>query len=138
MISFSKARFCDFSQRATEMEFFENGRWNYMTIASRPHIPFLWWVFLRLGSTSSCGAPLVQKMDHRWLRHRQTQASKAVSLPPGDKINRFWVRWFFFLLANCMHRWKFYLSCIFKSERFVVCAQPHQALTLMWVFYLRL
>ena len=26
-----------------------------MTIASRPHIPFLWWFFLRLGSTSSCG-----------------------------------------------------------------------------------
>ena len=28
-----------------------------MTIASRPHIPFLWWVFLRLGSTSSRCAP---------------------------------------------------------------------------------
>ena len=52
---FQKRGFVIFLNGATETDFFENGRWNYMTIASRPHIPFLWWVFLRLGSTSSCG-----------------------------------------------------------------------------------
>ena len=38
---------------ATETDFFEIGWWNYMTIASKPHIPFLWEIFLRLDSSSS-------------------------------------------------------------------------------------
>ena len=48
---FEKQGFMIFLNGATETDFFENGRWNYMTIASIPHISFLWWVFLRLGST---------------------------------------------------------------------------------------
>ena len=43
-----------FCAGATEMDFFEIGKGNYMTIASKPHIPFLWRIFLRLSSTSSC------------------------------------------------------------------------------------
>ena len=38
----------------TEIYFFEIGWWNNMTIASKPHIPFLWRIFLRLDSNSSC------------------------------------------------------------------------------------
>ena len=51
MISPLKARFCDFFTVATETDFFE---WSYMTIAFKPHILFLWRIFLRLGSSSSC------------------------------------------------------------------------------------
>ena len=54
MILLSKARFCDFSHRGYGNGFFEIGRGNYMTIASKPNIPFLWGIFLRLGSSSSC------------------------------------------------------------------------------------
>ena len=55
MISLSKARFCDFSHRGYGNGFFEIGWWNYVTTASKPHIPFLWGIFLRLDSSSSCG-----------------------------------------------------------------------------------
>ena len=48
-------RFMIFLSGATETDFFENSRWNYMKIASKWHIPFLWRIFLRLGSPSSCG-----------------------------------------------------------------------------------
>ena len=54
VISPSKARFCDFSLRGYGNGFFWDWLWNYMTIASKPHIPFLWRNFLRLGSSSSC------------------------------------------------------------------------------------
>ena len=53
---FRKWRFMIFLSGATEMDFFENSSWNYMKIASKPHIPFLWRIFLRLHSPSSFGA----------------------------------------------------------------------------------
>ena len=52
---FRKWHFVIFLSGAMETDFFENSRWNYMTIASKRHIPFLWRIFLRLGSRSSCG-----------------------------------------------------------------------------------
>ena len=39
---FRKQGFVIFLTGATKSDFFENGRWNYMTIASKPHNPFLW------------------------------------------------------------------------------------------------
>ena len=51
---FRKTGFVIFLTRATKTDFFEIGWWNYLTIASNPHIPFLWSIFLRLGSSSSC------------------------------------------------------------------------------------
>ena len=56
MILLLKARFCDFSHRGYGNGFFEIGWWTYMTIASKPHIPFLWRIFLRLGSSSLCSS----------------------------------------------------------------------------------
>ena len=47
--------FVIFLSGATKTDFFEIGRWNYIELASKPHIPFLWGIFLRLGSTSSSG-----------------------------------------------------------------------------------
>ena len=51
---FRKWGFVIFLTGATKTDFFEIGWWNYMTIASKPHIPFLWGIFLRLDSSSSC------------------------------------------------------------------------------------
>ena len=51
---FRKRGFVIFLTGATQTDFFEIGRWNFMTIVSKPHIPFLWRIFLRLGSSSPC------------------------------------------------------------------------------------
>ena len=41
-----------------------------MTIASKPHIPFLWRIFLRFGSSSSCCVELemnsIKNFNHDW------------------------------------------------------------------------
>ena len=42
---FRKQGFVIFLTGATETDFFEIGWWNYMTIASKPPIPFLWRIF---------------------------------------------------------------------------------------------
>ena len=57
--------FSDFTFESEVLWFFSQGlqnriflrlvdRWNYIELASKPHIPFLWGMFLRLGSISSC------------------------------------------------------------------------------------
>ena len=42
---FRKPGFVISLKGATETDFVEIGWWNYMTIASKPHIPFLWRIF---------------------------------------------------------------------------------------------
>ena len=54
---FRKRGFVIFLSGATKTDFFEIGRWKYMTIASKPHIPLVWRIFLRLDSSSSCCVP---------------------------------------------------------------------------------
>ena len=54
-IGWKKCKVLWFFSRGYGIGFFWECRWKYMTIACKPHILFLWWVFLRLGSTSSCG-----------------------------------------------------------------------------------
>ena len=66
-----------------------------MTIASRPHIPFLWWVFLRLGSTSSCGGLVFQEVSgvddsslsvsSRIAFYVYWNDTRVVRLKPGDR-----------------------------------------------------
>ena len=48
---FQKQGFVIFLTGATESDFFEIGRRNYMTIASKPHIPFLCEDFFEVRST---------------------------------------------------------------------------------------
>ena len=60
---FWKRGFVIFLSGATKTEFFEIGRWNYIELASKPHIPFLWGIFLRLGSTSSCCDALCMRSE---------------------------------------------------------------------------
>ena len=47
------------------------GWWNYMAIASKAHILFLWRIFLRLGSSSSCCVKRVRTGGEKnfWSRH---------------------------------------------------------------------
>ena len=97
---FQNQGFVIFLNGATETDFFENGRWNYMTIASKPHILFLWWFFLRLGSTSSCGGLFYPEANTFW----KTSDSFEI------------VRYSFFMFAiNCPSLYK-YLLLIIRSH----------------------
>ena len=69
---FWKPGFVIFITGATETDFFEIGWWNYMTMASKLHIPFLWRIFLRLGSSSSCCEQLLRsrvQANKKWRRY---------------------------------------------------------------------
>ena len=55
-----------FLDGAPKSNFFETGRWNYMTLNMKPHFRNLWMVFLRLGSSSSCsGLSLAQILPEK-------------------------------------------------------------------------
>ena len=83
-----KARFCDFSHRAGQG--LRIGRWKHMTTASKLHIPFLWGIFLRLDSSSSCCGACEQTLQlegqgkgnfpenfqQTWLNNRKIQTRK--------------------------------------------------------------
>ena len=79
---FWKQAFMIFLSGATKSDFFEIGMWNYKELASKPHIPFLWRIFLRLGSTSSC-------CEYRSIRIQSTSFDRSIFLI----LQSFFVPW---------------------------------------------
>ena len=94
---FRKRGFVIFLTGATETDFFEIGWWNYMAIASKPHIPFLWRIFLKLGSTSSCCAEpaasfapkepeKLERAAEKWFLSFGHQPMPRISLPLSNSL----------------------------------------------------